>query len=289
MSRNDNVLIFEDTCKLCESNSQLVEAIANSKNKQYIVMESDEVNVSEEPRFTSPAKIVVSMKRSLEAASYYKDKKVCVHNFASSIVPGSGVRQGASGQEETLCCCSTLFLNLQEHDARFDFYGRHRSMLLKGSMDTTFNDDCIFTPDVVVFKSDDSTPKLLHESQWYNIDVITCAAPNLCELPSNSLNAIKKVNISEQNLKELHKKRLRRILDIAKAEKEDVVILGAYGCGSFLNSPHIVASAMNEVIKEYKYDFDTIEVAVFSTTNSIENYAVFNQVIERDKKLSGEK
>ena len=37
----------------------------------------------------------------------------------------------------------------------------------------------------------------------------------------------KSVRIKDKDLKALHEKRMRHILDIAKKEKEDVVILGA--------------------------------------------------------------
>ena len=50
------------------------------------------------------------------------------------------------------------------------------------------NADIIYTPGVTVFKTDTSNPKLLDEKDWYDVDVITCAAPNLRERPSNRFN-----------------------------------------------------------------------------------------------------
>ena len=50
------------------------------------------------------------------------------------------------------------------------------------------NADIIYTPDVTVFKTDTSCPKLMNEKDWYDVDVITCAAPNLRERPSNRFN-----------------------------------------------------------------------------------------------------
>ena len=40
-----------------------------------------------------------------------------------------------------------------------------------------YNDDCIYTPDVTVFKTDTSVPEKLAEKDWYQVDVLTCAAP----------------------------------------------------------------------------------------------------------------
>lgn len=36
-----------------------------------------------------------------------------------------------------------------------------------------YNDDCIFTPKVKVFKSDIHFPGLLPEAEWWEVDVIT--------------------------------------------------------------------------------------------------------------------
>ena len=45
-------------------------------------------------RFTDEAKIVVSTKRTFEAAAGYAGQKVAVHNFASATNPGGGVTRG---------------------------------------------------------------------------------------------------------------------------------------------------------------------------------------------------
>mgnify|MGYP000050463431 CR=1 FL=1 len=51
------------------------------------------------------------------------------------------------------------------------------------------NDDCIYTPDVVVIKTDIAKPILMPENEWYKVNMITCAAPNLREKPSNMMNS----------------------------------------------------------------------------------------------------
>ena len=59
-------------------------------------------------------RIVVSQKRTFDAASEYKGMKTAVHNFASATNPGGGVVRGANAQEECLCRCSGLYFNLNE-------------------------------------------------------------------------------------------------------------------------------------------------------------------------------
>ena len=61
-------------------------------------------------------------------------------------------------------------------------------------------------------------PRLMDEKDWYEVDVITCAAPNLREWPSNRFNqgnGDRAVKVSDRELLEIHKKRLTRILDVA--------------------------------------------------------------------------
>ena len=116
--------------------------------------------------------------------------------------------------------------------------------------------------------------------KWYEVDVITCAAPNLRERPSNPMNpgsGTTQVKISDKDLLNLHIKRMSRICDIAVAQKEEVLILGAFGCGAFCNSPRIVAEAMARVVEKYRYDFKVIEFAVFCSPRDSENYEVFSK------------
>jgi len=74
------------------------------------------------------------------------------------------------------------------------------------------------------------------ESGWYSVDIITCAAPNLRQNPSNSYNTgdgSNSAQITREELIEVHEKRLRRILEVALMEDRDTIILGAFGCGAF--------------------------------------------------------
>ena len=229
--------------------------------------------------YQKPAKVVVSPKRTLEAAApyAYAGKKVCVLNFASATNPGGGVVKGSSAQEEAICRCSTLYPNLNNQRMRYQFYAPHRH-----AHDPLHNDDCIYTPGVVVFKSDTDYPQLLPEDKWYSVDVMTCAAPNLRERPSNGMNSgdgDDAVHISREELQALHEKRIRKVLEIAWAKGNEVLILGAFGCGAFRNPPAVVAQAMKTVVQEYRMNFETIEFAVYCSTQYDTNYRVFQQVL----------
>ena len=122
----------------------------------------------------------------------------------------------------------------------------------------------------------------MQEKDWYKVNVITCAAPNLRLVPGNAMNAgdgRKGVKITDRALLELHEKRLTRILDIAAADGNDVVILGAFGCGAFENNPEVVARASKNVVGKYKKCFRTIEFAVYCSPRDERNYQIFQRVL----------
>ena len=72
---------------------------------------------------------------------------------------------------------------------------------------------------------------------------------------------------------------MTRILDIAKAGNNDVVILGAFGCGAFENNPEVVAKAAREVIVDYVKDFEVIEFAIYCSPRDEKNYEIFHRIM----------
>lgn len=260
-----NVTVFNDTAERCRTNARLRESIAQSKRAQKFTGERENVAIDSRNIHAERAKVVVSQKRTFEAAQAYAGTRVAVLNFASASHPGGGVTTGAGAQEECLCRCSTLYSCLTGQKMWELFYEPHRR-----NRTALHTDDCIYTPGVTVFKTDVSAPELLGETDWYIVDVITCAAPNL---------RYGDVNITDEALKQLHIKRLRRILDIAILNKVENIVLGAFGCGAFMNDPKVVAAASAEVIKDYLFAFKTIEFAVFCRPGFEQNYREFRNYL----------
>lgn len=273
MGRIDNIRVFEDTLRRCREHPMLAAAVDASIQRQYMVAGEEPVE-SAPARYDRPCRIIVSPRRSLEAAEAYAARPVCVLNFASATRPGGGVAQGASAQEECLCRCSTLYPCLDAADMRDRFYLPHRQ-----ARNPLHSDDCIYTPGVIAFKSDTAHPHALPEQSWFRVNIITCAAPNLRPMPGNAMNPEEgaAARITPRQLQALHERRMRRILDIAAQNENDAVILGAFGCGVFRNDPEVVAEAMAAVIADYRYCFDTIEFAVYCADRPARNYHVFHR------------
>lgn len=280
-SAEKRVAIFEDTIELCRENSRLSDSIAHTiSNTQFYPVQL--IPVIDKADCSGSTAVTVTKERTFESAkrfhSQYPESRIAVLNFASATNPGGGVTRGSSAQEEALCRCSTLYPCLNTKDLFGKFYKMHRNR-----KDLRYTDTCIYTPDIMVIKSDTAFPELLSETEWFNVDVITCAAPNLRKMPYNAMNpgSAEPIRVSDAELLEIHKKRGMRILNIAAANHADILILGAFGCGAFRNNPSIVARAYKEILHEYIGYFKAINFAVYCPPNDLSNYNVFKNMLDR--------
>ena len=276
--RTKNAEIFRDTECRYKSDPELINVVQESTKNQVFIPEKSVVNITAQPK-TDKAKVVVSGKRSLEAAEVYakQGKTVCVLNFASATNPGGGVVNGSSAQEECICRCTTLYPCLNNDDLWTKFYKSHRR-----TANPLYNNDCIYTPDVCVFKSDINFPEPLPKDEWWKVNILTCAAPNLRERPNNPMNphaGYTQVKVTPDELEALLTSRIKRIFEIAVANENEVLVLGAFGCGAFRNPPEIVAKVFYNVMQDYLCYFDTIEYAVYHTEREVANYDAFKRIM----------
>ena len=93
--RTKNAEIFRNTERRYASDPTLVQSVQQSTNNQVFIAETENIIVSSAYKIEK-TKVIVSGKRSLEAAEIYakQGKKVCVLNFASATNPGGGVVNG---------------------------------------------------------------------------------------------------------------------------------------------------------------------------------------------------
>lgn len=197
---------------------------------------------------------VVSGTTFAMAKDFAGEGKIGVLNFANPHCPGGGVQNGAMAQEECLCRSSNLYPCLLTVEADRDYYTYN-----KENTNCFFSDRIIYTDNVTVFKTDDTVPVVMPENEWFNVSVITCAAPYAAERKYTNKAA----------LKELFKNRIKNIFSVAIENDVEILILGAFGCGAFKNPPKVVAKAFHEVIAENKYEkaFSKIAFAIKSTVN----------------------
>ena len=213
--------------------------------------------------------------RTFEAAvklrKEFPDKKIAVLNFASATTPGGGVKNGSAAQEEALCRCSTLYAALDRPFLWQQFYLKNRA-----AHSRLYSDALIYSPGVVICKTDDKAPKRLTRGQFVTVDVISCAAPNLRGDAADPSGASARIPLRQ--LYELQLSRARHVFHIAACQRADILVLGAFGCGAFRNDPKTVASAWRTAQTIYRERFDVIEYAVPKSASE-ENHEAFREVL----------
>ena len=255
-----NKAVMDNTIELCEKLNFLKKSISYSISKEYIVFQNEKFE-SKSSVEKACTRIIISKERTFEAAEKYKNKKVCCLDFANNHSVG-GAPWYAGAQEESMCRISTLYPCINAK--RKEFYEKHIQEYDSKIIDDMGNDDLIYVPDVVVFKTDESIPKLKSEMDWFKTDVIVSAAPQLGW------------NYDKIAYKTIMESRAKRILDVAAKEKVEVLILGAFGCGAFHNPPEVVANIFNDMIRNYS--FEIVEFAVFCRDDT-KNFDIFNHVL----------
>lgn len=268
--------IFRDTQQFYRTNRVLAEAMENTRRRTALY------EAGKAPRFpaekTKAGVISVSKSRTFEAAIRLSKenpgKRIAVLNFASATNPGGGVVNGSSAQEECLCRCSTLYPALDRSALWEAYYNVNRAI---GNVLHT--DACIFTPGIVICKTDTEFPERMLQQEWVTVDVISCAAPNLRVVPNNQYNPEngRPIAISDRELQRIHEQRARAILAVAAANGAEILVLGAFGCGAFRNEPGVVARAYANVLKDCHGYFDLVEFAVFCRGFETENYDAFKR------------
>ena len=266
--------IFDDTKQFYAQNTRLADVVQTAKAATKLY-EADDYS-GETAAKGSECRITVTRHKTFEAAmlihAEHPEWKIAVLNFASATNPGGGVESGSSAQEESLCRCSTLYPTLDQEWLWQKYYLKNRD-----AHDNLHTDTCIYSPGVIICKTDDAYPERMEEKDWVTVDVITCAAPNLRRRPGNIHNpeygTVK--TISPEELYRLHLQRAKHILHVAAVNDADALVLGAFGCGAFRNDPQVVAKAYADALPEYKEYFRLIEFAVYCQPREIGNYDAF--------------
>ena len=160
-------------------------------------------------------------------------------NFSSYKNPGGMFINGSKAQEECLCHESFLYNVLKEFVIEFyDWNNQHKNKAL-------YLNRGLYSPSIMFLKN----------KKVFSCDVITCAAPNKSA-------AQKYQNVSDEENTEALRSRIKFVLDMAKDNCVDTLILGAYGCGVFGQDPTEVASIFKEYLETTHKCFDKVVFAI---------------------------
>lgn len=238
-----------------------VKSISDNKDFQHIHMMGGRIGVD----CVNMDSYSLAIKRYLDCSYMFskKSKPILVLNLANPVNPGGGVRRGSKAQEEDLCRKSSLLLSL-ESSAASVYYKYNKSL------NTYMGSDAVMvTPQVEIIK--DENGSLLDESVI--VSVMTCAAPML----RNGMEGL-----TDQEYRDMVYGRITGMLKVAAHLGYEVLILGAFGCGAFLNDAHVVSDLFYKALKEFDYDgmeakdfFRRIDFAVLSRSVDQYNYKEF--------------
>ena len=264
--------IFKDTYDKCEKLTVLKESIKESIKLTKFYLEGHKFVLNNTAIKSNDYNIIITPDRTLEAVyKYYvmndNKGKIGVLNFASAKHPGGGVLRGARAQEESLCRVSTLYSCLNTEFLKDNYYSYHIGKKKE------YGDRIIYIPNILVFKLDDNDfNQILDEKNWYNIDIISCAAHNQ-----------KAYKVEYEKLKEINYNKIKAIIECAVENNIDNLILGAFGCGVFANDPKLVSKTFKKILIDenyYKY-FENVHFAIFTTLNEKKNLDEFTKTFEK--------
>ena len=273
----ERIAVFQDTMNWVQSDPDLATSIKTAKKNTNVYYEEDYPYIDD----CGDRRMVVTVTgdRSFKAAMRLRREnpkaKIAVMNFANAFHPGGGVTEGASAQEECLCRTSTLYPLLYRRTLRDSFYRYHQNLKSLNATDTL-----IYTEGVIICKTDEDLPKRMPKEDWVTVDVITIAAPDLRLIDDRFFEQSEdSCRMSKEELFGYHVKRAIHMLTCAAANRAEILVLGAFGCGAFRNDPTVVANAYKTALSVFPKVFDKIEFAVYCPPGRSENYDVFSRVL----------
>lgn len=166
-------------------------------------------------------------------------KRIAVLNFASYKNPGGMFINGSRAQEECLCHESFLYnVLLQFVQEFYDWNNKNKNKAL-------YLNRGLYSPGIIFCKNGGNAI----------CDVITCAAPNKSA-------ARRYQHVKNEENTEVLKSRIKFVLDIAKENHVDTLILGAFGCGVFGQDAEEVAGIFKEYLETTHKCFEKVIFAV---------------------------
>jgi uncharacterized protein (TIGR02452 family) len=190
-------------------------------------------------------------------------------NFASAKNPGGGFISGAQAQEECLARASGLYSTLLLHPEYYE--ANHRC----GS--SVYTHHAIYSPKVPVFR--DYSDQLLESP--YQVSMLT--------MPAVNAGAVRQNEADRTALIETHMRdRIDMALAIAQAHGHRALVLGAWGCGVFGNSPHDVARWFYDALnnsKTFATSFERVVFAVLDQGSTTTNFSAFAEIFRAPGRL----
>lgn len=163
-------------------------------------------------------------------------KNVAVLNMAK-LYPGGNFLKGEENQEANLCMRSTLFDSINTYRINFRNYNSY----LRKKMGWRYKIPefgIIFSPKIKVFRGN------VNEGFCYY------ANPAQVNVISSQAYKLKDSATKPSNYREKTKRKLQMILNAALLTNQELVVLGAFGCGDDNNDPKEIVQITKEILNQ---------------------------------------
>lgn len=252
--QNESVEVFRDTLKQIKEKYPINEVPVKFYNNELKAL----CCVNEVP---------ITLVRGGTVSTGYKyaeHERVAILNFADAMKYGGWVENGAQTQEENICRCTNLHPILGKNECDLNYYLPNKEHVASIGYEV-YTNRIIYAEGVTVFKDDVTYANI----EPRKLDVITCPAP--------------REHLKEEYALALYKSRIEQIVLSAVENEADCIVLGAWGCGAFMQDPKLVARAFAEVLNKYSGYFKDIVFAIKSTPTWGEDgaYEVFRKVLKK--------
>ncbi|KAI9371477.1 hypothetical protein BJX61DRAFT_28551 [Aspergillus egyptiacus] len=202
----------------------------------------------------------VAIRLSNTWANHGDTKPVCVLNMASERHPGGGWLGGALAQEEALCYRSTLYATLKKK-----WYPLRKH-------------EAIYSPTVVIFREGyENNHRMLDLQQPQTLPVVSVVSIAAVRNPEVNTRT-RPPTFADLDDRLWTKEKMRVILRVAVHNRHRSLVLGALGCGAFMNPNEAVANCWVDVLLEQEFRgwFHQIVFAVLKdNTQGSDNFEVF--------------
>lgn len=247
------VAIYQNTIELCKKADFPVYRPIKYNYHSYVF--KDENILSKKKPYDHSPIIWVENTDSFDMAMRMEpiSTPIMVLNLASYTHSGGGVDRGARAQEEDLYRQSNYF---QANDQR----------LYPLNMD-----EVIYSPLVHIIKN--NRYQVLEKPF-----PVSCLAVAAIRNPEIKYDSDWRAMFSNRHQHQITQEKIDMIFKVAILHGHDSLVLGALGCGAYLNPPHEIAQMFKRSLSKYSSYFKRIGFAVLSHEGN-PNYDIFRKAI----------
>jgi hypothetical protein len=213
-------------------------------------------------------------------------KCFAVLNMANNQVPGGGYIEGMVAQEENMFRRTDCHFSIRpEYVENYGNYKKEWTDLLNGVHGKVYldtKDPRICVRDFEIIDHEDLGYAWLSDEDIFPFYEMRSAAVDLrSEIDFDlGIDIDQGIAFDQQECEQ----RIRAQFQTLVAANIKYVILGAHGCGAFLNPTEKVAETYKKIIEDYKEHFNNISFAIFNAGYGPDNYTPFRRIISGVKK-----